>query len=58
MPVQYQADDSESGALTSVLGVPDGPADAGADPREATATDTPAITATATRMTGQRRCPL
>jgi hypothetical protein len=58
MPVQYQADDSESGALTSALGLPDEPADAGAVPREATATDTPAITATTTRRTGQRRCPL
>jgi hypothetical protein len=58
MPVQYQADDSESGAPTNVLGWPDEPVDAGAVPRAATATDTPAITTTTTTRTGQRRCPL
>jgi hypothetical protein len=54
VPVQYQADDSASGALTDPLGVPDEPADAGAPPRVATATDTPAITATTTTRTRHR----
>jgi hypothetical protein len=58
MPVQYQADDSASGAPTSALGVPDEPTDVRPLPREATASDTPAITATTTTRIGQRRAPL
>ena len=55
-PVQYQADDSASGAPTSALG--DGAAPAGAGvPRTPTATATPATTTTTTsepRATGAR----
>jgi hypothetical protein len=58
MPVQYQAEDSASGALTSALGTPDEPADVATLPPEATASETPAITATTTTTTGQRRIPL
>jgi hypothetical protein len=54
-PVQYHADDSASGALTSVLGAPDEPADAGVLPRFAMATATPASTTTTIATTPQRR---
>ena len=53
-PVQYQAEDSASGALTSAAGV----ADAGAgldDPRVPRPTAAPTMTAATTRSTGQRR---
>ena len=54
-PVQYQADDSASGAATIALG--DGAAPAGAGvPRTPSATATPATTTT-TRASTRHRCP-
>jgi hypothetical protein len=53
-PVQYQADDSASGALTSDAGV-GGVAAGLCDPRVPTKTATPTMTAATTTRTGQRR---
>jgi hypothetical protein len=55
VPVQYQADDSASGALTSALGAPDEPAEAGVLARVVRARATPAMTTTTTATTPQRR---
>ena len=57
-PVQYQAEDSASGALTSAPGAWDEPADAGGPPRAAAATAMPAITNATTSTTSQRRSGL
>jgi hypothetical protein len=53
-PVQYHAEDSALGALTSALGSGSAPAPCGVEPRVATTTETAAMTTSTTERTGQR----